>query len=353
MELQFHPASGRRTVRTLAAGPTAEWGAIVLACLGVLVASSLCVSVPLLAARRLRDEERALAASQARAAAAERGAVAALAVGLRDRGLAAGDLMNRVAFLYDLPASGWPRVLDPQRSWLSNGSPEAVAERLPAYERALDRARAIVAEKENADPGAAESIPSIVPVEAGLVEPAARFGPRVSPWTGEEEFFPGVDIAAPSGSPVLAAGGGAVAFTGNVRRMPGGWLWRLGTVVVISHGKGGATVYGHLARVDVRRGQRVRRGERIGTIGASGWALSPQLHYEYWRGATGDLRPTDPLFASLDRLSGPRFSLEQMLATSAPGPLEPLPGIQVPAEGARGSAEPRSVRRRGRPRRRT
>jgi hypothetical protein len=56
--------------------------------------------------------------------------------------------------------------------------------------------------------------------------------------------------------------------------------------------------------------------------------MSPQLHYEFWRSDGASLRPTDPLFAILDRRIEPRpVSLGRMLGTSAPGPIEPLPGL--------------------------
>jgi len=345
MELQFHPASGRRTVRTLAAGPVGEWMAVLIAAAVALAAASMWITVPSFVARSVREAERARMAEQQRRAAAETAAVADMAESLRARCLALADRLNRIAFLYDVAPAAWPRVLNPQRGWLPAGSPEVLADRAASYIRALGRAWGILFAREAESPSLADAVPSIVPLEAGLFEPAARFGPRVSPWTGEEEFFPGVDIAAPAGSSVLAAGSGTVAFVGRVRRTPGGWLWRLGNVVVISHERAGATVYGHLDRVGVRVGQTVRRGDRLGTVGTSGWAVSPQLHYEFWRRGGGGLRPTDPLFASLDNTTGSRFSLEQMLGTSAPGSLEPLPGIQVSAAAARGSAEPRSVRR--------
>ncbi|MGH9365068.1 MAG: M23 family metallopeptidase, partial [Thermoanaerobaculia bacterium] len=93
-----------------------------------------------------------------------------------------------------------------------------------------------------------------------------------------------------------------------------------------SHGSSGVTLYGHLAKIDVRRGQRVARRQRLGTAGKSGWALAPGLHYEYWRNRGDGLRPTDPLFAVLDqRQRIGDVSLERMAATSAPGNIEPGP----------------------------
>jgi murein DD-endopeptidase MepM/ murein hydrolase activator NlpD len=291
MELQFHPASGRGRVRTLALGPVGERAAIGIAALAATLAWSLVITVPAMAARRVRQDAFTTVVAESRQRRAELARVAHLVSALRARALDQGDLLNRVAFLYGVAPAAWPRVLNPERSWLSQAPPETVSDRLSGYLRALERAQGIVGAAERAEPSRALTMPSIVPVEAGLFEPLARFGPRVSPWTGEEEFFPGVELAAPAGSAVVSPAEGTVAFTGNVRRTSGGWLWRLGNVIVVSHGAPGATVFGHLARIEVRRGQRVRRGDRIGTVGASGWALSPQLHYEFWRAERGGLRP--------------------------------------------------------------
>ncbi len=346
MEFQFHPASGRGRVRTLVLGPRGERIVIALAGAAAALGWSLLVTVPGVASHRLRRDSVVAAAAESRNLREEAENSARFASSLRARALDHGDLLNRIAFLYGIESAAWPRLLNPQRPWLLAASPEAIAKDLPLYQRALRRAGEILERRDQADPTRAAAIPSILPVEAGLFEPAARFGARLSPWTGEEEFFPGVDIAAPAGSSVVSPGGGTVVFTGSVRRTRGGWLWRLGNVVVISHGEFGATVFGHLSRIDVRRGQPVKRGDRIGSVGATGWALSPQLHYELWRAGRDGLRPTDPLFAALDQRSRrDSFSLEQMLATSAPSPLEPLPGVQISAERVRGGPD-RSIARR-------
>jgi murein DD-endopeptidase MepM/ murein hydrolase activator NlpD len=151
----------------------------------------------------------------------------------------------------------------------------------------------------------------------------------MSPWTGQPEFFGGLDLAAGEGAEVRAPAGGRVVFVGRARRDRSPRLWQFGTLVVVRHGPKLVTVYGHLGRADVRRDALVRRGDRLGLVGKSGWAVSPRLHYELWRLDGGELRPTDPLFAILDpRRDARHRTLRQMLATSAPGPAEELPGLR-------------------------
>jgi len=82
----------------------------------------------------------------------------------------------------------------------------------------------------------------------------------------------GVDYAAPTGTPVRAVGDGIVDFAG--------WQNGYGNVVSIQHGGDRSTVYAHLSRIDVRRGQPVEQGARIGAVGATGWATGPHLHFE-------------------------------------------------------------------------
>lgn len=115
-----------------------------------------------------------------------------------------------------------------------------------------------------------DDIPSIWPVEGEIT---AGFGERVDPFSGEEAFHPGVDIAAPSGTPVRAAADGIVMSAG---REEAGY----GNEIVIDHGFGLATRYGHLRRIYVVEGQEVRQGQVIGAVGMTGRATGPHLHYE-------------------------------------------------------------------------
>ena len=350
MEIQFHPASGRRGVRTVSISRAALRAVAAGSAAFLLLAASLGVTVPAAAARFSRQGDEAWVEGEARSLRQQQARVDQTAAGLKQRGMDRADLLNRMALLYDVPPARWPRALAPERGLLAATGAESIARGLEICLRGLERGRAILEGAEGSDRDLPGRVPSRIPLAAQPFEPAAFFGPRVSPWTGQDEFFPGTDFAAAQGVPVVAPGAGTVVFSGTARRSSSGGFWRLGTMIVLSHGGSGATVFGHLSKIDVRRGQRVQRGQQLGAVGATGWAISPQLHYEYWRRTEGGLRPTDPLFAGLDhRLGRKPLSLDQMLATSAPGPLDPLPGIQVPADQAGaplGSSPPASARRR-------
>lgn len=111
--------------------------------------------------------------------------------------------------------------------------------------------------------------PSIMPVRG---YPSDRFGQRDDPFTGEEDYHPGIDISAPLGTKVIATADGLVVFAG--RRLG------YGKLVSIEHKFGIATRYGHLDRYAVKAGQRVKKGDVIGYVGSTGRATGVHLHYE-------------------------------------------------------------------------
>ena len=124
-------------------------------------------------------------------------------------------------------------------------------------------------------------IPSIWPVEG---ESTDSFGYRGNPFGGGgSEFHPGQDIAAPRGTPVFAPADGTV--------IEAGWKSGYGQTVVIDHGNGLTTRYGHLSKLEVGAGQELRRGEELGLVGSTGRSTGPHLHYEV---RLGDL-PVSPL----------------------------------------------------------
>ena len=112
------------------------------------------------------------------------------------------------------------------------------------------------------------SSPSIWPAKGWLT---SRFGARVSPFTGRRQRHSGIDIAASSGTPIHAPARGRVSFAG--RKGP------LGNALVINHGFGMKTVYGHTKEILVKTGETVERGDKIALIGSSGRSTGPHLHY--------------------------------------------------------------------------
>ena len=115
-----------------------------------------------------------------------------------------------------------------------------------------------------------KSIPSIRPLGGGAY--SSGYGRRRDPFTGRIEPHYGVDFNGPMGLPVYAAADGVVI---HAEREPA-----YGNAIVIDHGHGYKTLYAHLSRIGVRRGQRVERGETIGALGNTGRSTGPHLHYE-------------------------------------------------------------------------
>lgn len=120
--------------------------------------------------------------------------------------------------------------------------------------------------------------------------PGARltspFGERLHPMTGERVHHRGVDLAASIGTPILSPVAGRVSVATD--HYEGGA--HHGTVVVVDHGGGLQSFYSHLDALSVTPGQEVARGQRLGTVGATGEVTGPHLHFEVWR----DGEPVDP-----------------------------------------------------------
>lgn len=128
--------------------------------------------------------------------------------------------------------------------------------------------------------------PSIKPVVGGLISSA--FGMRPDPFTGQRTFHWGIDIVAAWGNQIVAPADGFVLKIRNDKYY--------GNSITLSHGLGVTTLYGHLSKIAVREGQKVKRGDVIGNVGATGKALGPHLHYEVHLND----KPVNPYYYLLD-----------------------------------------------------
>jgi len=113
--------------------------------------------------------------------------------------------------------------------------------------------------------------PKGYPVEGRISSP---YGTRDSPFSGKAAFHSGVDISATPGTPVRATADGVVSYSG--------WTRDSGYLVVIEHGCGFSTAYAHNKSNAVKTGQKVRRGEVVGSVGSTGKSTGPHVHYEIW-----------------------------------------------------------------------
>jgi murein DD-endopeptidase MepM/ murein hydrolase activator NlpD len=141
----------------------------------------------------------------------------------------------------------------------------------------------LVAELEDKHQRLAAS-PAIWPTEGWLT---SRFGTRISPFTGKRQFHAGIDIAGAAGADVVATASGRVVFAG--KKGP------LGDTVIIDHGHGMRTHYGHNDRLRVKRGDQVERGQVIASLGNTGRSTGPHVHYTVEVGGKA-VNPLDYIF---------------------------------------------------------
>ena len=177
--------------------------------------------------------------------------------------------------------------------------------------------------------GLARIVPSLCPLPRDAFVLTSPFGNRRSPFTGQADFHAGIDLAARTGVPVSAPADGRVEFEGRFPLARHVRWWRLGNVVVLHHGDRYITLYAHLKEIRVRRGQMVRRGDVIATVGNTGWSTSPHLHYEVYRRdeAGGTPVPLDPRIFILDVDWQDREALLVASRRAPPPAFEPLPSL--------------------------
>ena len=148
--------------------------------------------------------------------------------------------------------------------------------------------------------------PAIQPVSnKNLRRLASFFGTRIDPLYKTPKFHAGLDFSAPQGTPIYATADGRVTTAGNLGN-------GFGNHIVISHGFGYETLYGHMYRIKAKLGQMVKRGEVIGWVGTSGKSTGPHLHYEVHKSG----RDLDPIYFFYNDISPEEYQKILKMATS-------------------------------------
>lgn len=151
------------------------------------------------------------------------------------------------------------------------------------------------------------AIPAIQPVSnKDLTRVASGFGYRIDPVYKVRKFHAGLDFTAPQGTPIYATADGTVKMAGMDNS-------GFGNHVIINHGYGYETLYGHMVRVKSRGGQSVKRGDVIGYVGSTGKSTGPHCHYEVHRNGV----PVDPIYYFYNDVDPAQFERLQKLAASA------------------------------------
>lgn len=151
------------------------------------------------------------------------------------------------------------------------------------------------------------AIPAIQPVsDKDLTRIASGFGTRIDPVYKVPKYHAGLDFAAPIGTPIYATADGVVTDAGFNE---GGY----GNRVIIDHGFGYETLYGHMYRIKARQGQKVKRGEVIGYVGSTGKSTGPHCHYEVHRNGN----PVDPVYYFYNDLTPEQYDRLLKLAQTA------------------------------------
>lgn len=150
---------------------------------------------------------------------------------------------------------------------------DILTKQIVVQSKSLDEIAKLAEEKEKL----LAAIPAIQPVKnADLTRMASGYGYRTDPFTKARKFHYGMDFTAPRGTPIYATGDGVITRADNTAT-------GYGNHVVIDHGFGYESLYGHLYKYNVRAGQKVLRGDIIGFVGSTGRSEAPHCHYEVFK----------------------------------------------------------------------
>lgn len=178
-----------------------------------------------------------------------------------------------------------------------------LSNRINAQERSYNEIAEFIKNKEEL----LASTPAIQPVSnSDLKRIASGFGYRIDPVYKTVKYHNGLDFSAPQGTPIYATANGTIRTAANLGT-------GYGNHVIINHGYGYETLYGHMFRIKVKAGQRVKRGEIIGWVGSTGKSTGPHCHYEVHKNG----RHLDPVYFFYNDLTPEQYDrLLKMAAAS-------------------------------------
>jgi hypothetical protein len=190
----------------------------------------------------------------------------------------------------------------------------------------------LIANYEAANSELVRHTPSILPIPADQFVLTSPFGIRISPFTHASDFHKGLDLSAPTGTPIYAAADGVVSFAGRVPLNQSVAWWRFGNVVVVRHSDRFLTIYGHCDTLKVQTGQEVKQGQPVATVGSTGWSTNSHLHYEIRNDleTPGTYVPVDPRIYILNYQWSNEAALLMRLRTAKDyKDYDPLPSVFV------------------------
>ncbi|MBK9464247.1 MAG: M23 family metallopeptidase [Chitinophagaceae bacterium] len=187
------------------------------------------------------------------------------------------------------------RIQDHQLAASITNTLNNLKSRIAAQKKSYEQVEDLVKNKEQL----LSHTPAIQPVSnKDLSRIASGFGSRIDPVYKTVKFHYGLDFAAPQGTPIYATADGTVTTAGSTGN-------GYGNHVIINHGYGYETLYGHMVRVKARNGQVIKRGEVIGWVGSTGKSTGPHCHYEVHK--YGD--KIDPIYFFYNDLTPAQFDL--------------------------------------------
>lgn len=193
------------------------------------------------------------------------------------------------------------KIRDNQLAASIKGTLSNLNSRLAAQKKSYDEVDELVKNKEQL----LSHTPAIQPVSnKDLSRIASGYGSRIDPVYKTAKFHYGLDFAAPQGTPIYATADGTVTTAGSTGN-------GYGNHVIINHGYGYQTLYGHMVRVKARNGQQVKRGEVIGWVGSTGKSTGPHCHYEVHKNSN----KIDPVYFFYNDLTPAQF--DQLLKQAA------------------------------------